>query len=389
MTGILLPSIPATTPFLIEMKGIAMAQIFCQSKAYRDINLFTFATLSEDEAFEKFVEFRWGKRHSVVCPLCGHIGKHYYRQRKRQWRCKKCDAIFSVTTGTILDSRRLPFRTLLVAMFLFIASPKSEAANKAHAVLGVTLRTIYTLYGKLREALWENRDTTPLRGIVHIDGAHFCGKPRRPNIRKKITSVIVNSRLRNRKASIIPPQKGQILEPWNEEKLRNRRIVLVMREVSPLKGIGATKTRVVVVHSESSNHVLGPIRTYVDRGATVMTDSSPAYTKLGIWFDHRAVNHSKAYSKDGVNQNQAESFMARMRRSEFGVLHGMRATYFALYANEFAWREDMRFSSLDQKFRSLMMAVLSCGLSKVWRGYNQGHRLGIEYDGMPNHPEQM
>lgn len=367
-----------------------MTHIFCQTKAYRDIDLFTFTNLTEEQAFEKFIEYRWGGRHSVICPLCGHTGKQYYRQRKRQWRCKRCDAIFSVTTGTILDRRRLPFKKLLVAMFIFVASPKSEAANKSHAMLGVTLRTIFTLYGKLREALYEQRDTTPLRGIVHIDGGHFCGKPRRPNVRQKITSAAVNSRLRSRKASIIPPQRGQSIEPWNAKKLKNRRIVLVMREVSPIEKIGALKTRVVVVKSESSRHVLGPIRTYVDKDATViMTDFSSAYTRLSTWFNHKAVNHSEIYSKDGINQNQAESFMARIRRAEFGVLHGMRPQYFALYANEFAWREDMRFLSLDQKFRSLMRAVLASGLSKAWRGYNQGHRLGFEYDGMPNYQDGL
>lgn len=367
-----------------------MAQIFCQSKAYRDINLFTFTDLSEEQALEKFIEYRWGGRNAVCCPFCAHTGSHYYRSRNQQWRCKRCDAIFSVTTGTILDRRRLPLNTLLVAIFIFVASPKSEAANKSHAMLGVTLRSIFTLHGKLRESLYEQRDMKPLRGIVHIDGGHFCGKPRRPNVRKRVTSVLVNSRLRNRKASIIPPQKGQTIEPWNAKKLENRRVVLVMREVSPIKNMGATRTRIVIVESESAQHVLGPIRTHVDKNADVlMTDFSHAYTKLGKWFNHRAINHSEAYSQNGINQNQAESFMARMRRAEYGVLHGMRPKYFALYANEFAWREDMRFSTLSQKFQSLMQAVLSSGISKVWRGYNQGHRLRVEYDGMPSYQESL
>lgn len=342
------------------------------------------AELSEEQAHEKFIEIRWGDRHRVICPQCNFTAKHYYRKQRRQWRCKKCDAVFSVTTGTILDRRKLPFKTLLIAIFIFAASPKSDSANKVHAQLGVTLRTIYTLFGKLREALWEQRDTTPLKGIVHIDGGHFCGKPRRPRVRQKITSLAINSRLRSRKASIVPPQKGQSIEPWNLNKLKNRRIVLVMREVSTEPEIGATRTRVVIVKAETSSFVLGPIRTYVKSNATIMTDSSPAYSKLSAWFDHEAVNHTKEYSReDGVNQNHAESFLARMRRSEFGVLHGMRPQYLAFYANEFAWREDVRFSTLNNKFHALLSAVMRTGLSNAWRGYNQGHRLGREYDGMP------
>lgn len=360
-----------------------MGQVFSQSKAYRDINLMAIAGLSENEAFERFIEARWRSRSSIICPYCSKLGGHYYRPHRHQWRCKECDGIFGVTTGTILEQRKLPFRTLLVAIFLFVASPKSESANKAHAMLGVTLRTIYTLFGKLREALWEQRDTTPLRGVVHIDGGHFCGKPRRPRVRQRPTSAIVNSRLRNRKASIIPPQAGDSIEPWNREKLKERRVVLVMREVSPNAGIGGIKTRIVIIKSESFTHVLEPILAHVVPGATVFTDGGAAYKRLSRWFDHDFVNHSEEYAKeDGVNQNQAESFIARMRRAEFGVLHGMRPEYLAFYANEFAWREDMRFATLGEKFNALLRAVLKTGWSKAWRGYNQGHRLGIEYNGM-------
>lgn len=366
-----------------------MTQIFSQSKAYRDFNLMQIIAMSDMEAHETLVKARWRSRDEVICPQCGHADKHYYRKQRRQWRCKKCDAVFSVTTGTILDRRKLPFKTLLIAIFIFAASPKSESANKVHSQLGVTLRTIYTLYGKLREALWEQRDVTPLNGIIHIDGGHFCGKPRRPRVRQKVTSLAVNSRLRSRKAGIVPPQKGQSIEPWNLEKLKNRRIVLVMREVSPMPGIGATKTRVVIVKAEAASFVLGPIRTYVKRNATIITDSSPAYTKLSAWFDHKAVNHTKEYStKEGINQNHAESFMARVRRSEFGVLHGMRPKYLAFYANEFAWREDVRFLSLHTKFSMLLDFALRSGLSKAWRGYNQGHRLAVEYDGLPKFDDQ-
>jgi len=362
-----------------------MAQIHCQSKRYRDVNIFTFTEMSEDEAHEKFAEVRWGDRNSVTCPFCEKIGSHYYIASRRKWRCQDCAEFFSVTTNTILESRKLPFRTILVALFLFVAAPKSDGANRIHPILGVTLRTVYTLFGKFREAIWVQRDTSPLSGVVHIDGGHFCGKPRRPRVRQKANAQMVDSKLRNRKANLIPANALKNIEPWNQKKLKNRRIVLVMREVSQEEEIGGLKTRIVIVPAETRAHVVQAIRTYVSPDATtVMTDFSAAYRSLSSWYEHQAVNHSVEYAtEDGVNQNQAESFMARMRRSEFGVLHGMRHQYLALYANEFAWREDIRFSTLGEKFHVLLSMVLRTGLSKAWRGYNQGHRLETEYDGIP------
>lgn len=369
---------------LVYIGVVEMAYAFSQSKAHRDLPIRKIFLLSEVAAHEVFVEARWGDRSTITCTMCGTIGTHYYNKIRRCWRCKNCDAVFSVTSGTIFANRRISYCNLLLGIYFFVTSPKSVAANHKHAEIGVTPRTAYFLFGKLREALWMQRDTSPLSGIIHIDGGHFCGKPRRPRVRQRPTSAIVNSKLRNRKASIIPHQKWQSMEPWNATKFKNRRIVLVMREVSSTRLVGGLRTRVVIVGAEVANNVLGAIRTNVARGSIIMSDESPAYSRLSAWFDHRTVNHSKEYSTpEGVNQNQAESFIGRLRRAEYGVFHGMRHQYLALYANEMAWREDMRHKSINEKFDALIKVVMSSPWSKAWRGYNQGRRLPQEYDGLP------
>lgn len=360
-----------------------MAIRFSQAKSYRDLTIQDITNLSAAEAHEKCIVARWGGRETVTCPECGFIHKHYFNRARRTWRCRACHASFSVTSGTIFANRRLPFQTILLIMYRFVASPKSVAAHQGHAELGMTQRTLYLSLGKIREALWQQRETGQLQGIVHIDGGHFCGKPRRPRVRKGITSAIVNSRLRNRKAGIIPPKKGVTIEPWNLDKLKNRRVVIVMREVSPIPKRGAIRTRVIVVKAETAANVLTAIHANVSEGATIMTDESPAYSRLGAWYDHQAVKHAAEYCRDdGVNQNQAESFIARLRRMEYGTLHGMRAPYFGLYANEAAWREDTRWNSLGEKFNILLCMVFKSRWSKAWRGYNQGHRLSQEFDGL-------
>ena len=113
-----------------------------------------------------------------------------------------------------------------------------------------------------------------------------------------------------------------------------------------------------------------------------MTDDSGAYGWLSAYYDHQTVCHSDEYStKDGVNNNGAESYMARLRRSEYGVFHGMRPEYFAFYVMETAWREDVRRNTLEEKLQDLTSRLFRAGLSKAWRGYRQGHRLGKEYLG--------
>jgi len=257
-----------------------MTQHFSQSKAFRDLGIFTVANYSEKRAHELFCKARWGGSKIVTCPYCATVDEHYSRRKRRQWRCKECDGIFSVTTGTPLADRKLAYKKILVLILFFVAAPRSEPVNKIHSLMKITMRTAYILYGKLREALWQQRDVTPLTGVVHIDGGHFCGKPRRANKRKRITSLAVNSRLRNRKASIAPLQKGEKLESWNVKKLKNRRVALVMRQLAEAPRMGASRTRVVIVRAEVANNVIDAIRANVSPNSTIMSDGSPAYTQL-------------------------------------------------------------------------------------------------------------
>ncbi len=358
-----------------------MAQPFSQSKAYRDLNLFTLTDLTETQARERFALMRWGSLTEMPCPDCGVIDKHYVRKRRNQWRCKHCERVFSVTTGTPFANRKLPFRKLLILIYEFVSSPKGCSANALHARLGITCRTAFHNLGKLREVLFEQMDLTPLKGTVQIDGCHVCGKPRRPRRRRKTSSFAINNKLRNRKAGM-NPDRSAFSEPWNIEKLKKRRIVLVLREVAPTVGRGSVRTIARVVRAETAKEVLPLIKRYVDRSSKIQTDDGYAYSNLTAWFEHETVCHSTEYCTDsGVSNNQAESFFGRLRRAEYGTFHGMRPQYLAFYVAEIAWREDERRTSLAEKFRIVINKVFASSLSNAWRGYFQGRRLGFEYLG--------
>ena len=357
-----------------------MSQPFCQSKEYRDLSIWELAGLSEEQAHDIFAQARWGSTTVMPCPICGTVDKHYPRHTKKQWRCKDCDAVFSVTTETPFADRKLSFKKLVMLIYEFVSAPTGCAANRLHSRLDITHKTAYLNLSKLREVLWEQRDQSPFTGVVHIDGGHFCGKPRRGRKRNKVTSTIVNNKLRNRKAGMVPDKSVTHAEPWNVEKFKNRRIVLVIRKLCESPKSGAERTMAIVVKSENAANVLPVIRRYVDTSAQIHTDQSNCYNQLSAWYDHRTVNHSVEYATDeGITNNQAESFFGRMRRSEYGVYNGMRPQYLAFFANEYAWREDMKAKSLREKFDDLLQKACRSGHSKAWRGYQQGHRLGLEY----------
>lgn len=359
-----------------------MAIIFNQSKRFRDLNLFDVSKLTEDESWHWLRTLRWGDNENTQCPQCRAIDKHYFIRTRKQWTCKNCGHRFSVTSSSPFASRKLPLTKILTLVYFFVSSAQGQSSNEFHAQLGVTLKTIFHNFGKLRESLFETLDTRPLDGLVHIDCAHFGGKPRRANRRKKTDSFVVNNRLRNRKDGIVPDLSTHP-EPWNVKKLEKRRILLAMAQVDSTTDIpGSNRTLCFVLRQERSADVIPLIKKYVAKSALIMTDSGRAFSPIhGVLGNtHFTVNHSVEYmTDDGVSNNLAENFFSRIRRAEFGTYNGMRPQYFAFYSAEFAWRADTRYLSLREKFTNIFNKVFSREISKAFSNYNHGHRLGFEY----------
>ena len=154
-------------------------QHFLLSAQLRDFTLWDAANLSEEEAFWRFVEFRWGSQEHVICPSCGVISKPFCRIDRRQLRCRHCDHHFSPLKSSPFADRKMPFKKLLMALCLYVASAKGVPALFMCRLLDMQDKTAAVLTGKLRECLIQEMDTEILSGVVEIDGGHFCGKPRK------------------------------------------------------------------------------------------------------------------------------------------------------------------------------------------------------------------
>ncbi len=80
----------------------------------------------------------------------------------------------------------------------------------------------------------------------------------------------------------------------------------------------------------------------VSRLATVYADEASHWDALHDGWRTGRINHSEAYSQDGANTNQVESYFSRLRRMVDGQHHRVSAKYLAQYAHEAAWKEDHR-----------------------------------------------
>jgi len=358
-----------------------MAKPFVSSMQRRDYSLIDIAKMSEQQAFEAWVRFRWGSLKEQTCPECGCIDDHYYRKSRKQWRCKACNRCFGVTTGTPFADHKLPFKKMLLGVFLYTSSVKGISCVDLSAKLGTTVQTAHMFMGKLRECLLRQRDRSKLSNLIHVDGGHFGGKPRKPNVKRKqnpddVVAKVEQLMSKKKKAA---SKSGYAYSKANQERRKNRRIVMVMREVHTERGKGAKRTIVSVAMAEDGASAIDLARRYINDDALIMSDENAAYSRLSNWYKHETVDHSKEFSRpDGVNENQAESFFSRLRRCEYGVVHRITPKYLMDLANEIAWREDTRRLSEKEKLKDIFNKIFKNGFSRWWRGYNQGQHREME-----------
>jgi transposase-like protein len=121
--------------------------------------------LTDDEAHARFVAIRFADNGGAAfCPRCECTAVYTYGAR-RIWRCQRCEHQFSVTSGTIFASRKLPIRDYLAAIAIFVNAVKGISALQLGRDLDVRYKTAFVLAHKLREAVGAEQANLRLSGV--------------------------------------------------------------------------------------------------------------------------------------------------------------------------------------------------------------------------------
>src|SRR5829696_7169088 len=131
-------------------------------------------------AAEYLESIRWA--NGVVCPKCGESEREPYRlkgQKRRLWKCRACRKQFTVTVGTIFESSHIPLHKWLLAFYLLCSSKKGMSAHQLHRMLGVTYKTAWFMFHRIREAMRDPAFSAKLSGVVEVDEKTYVGGKRK------------------------------------------------------------------------------------------------------------------------------------------------------------------------------------------------------------------
>ena len=324
-----------------------MAMHFLLTKAAKTLSLAAVFTMKDEEAEAMFRRIRWADTNGEpVCPTCGSLDAYDCRRLKGapRFRCRGCKKDFSITSGTLFASHKLPIRCYLAAIAIFCNEVKGKSALALSRDLCVSYKCAFVLLHKLREAMAAELKGRTIGGegkVAEIDAGYFGGYVKPANLK---------------------PNRAD--RRFLENQSGKRKAVIVIRERD-----GSTLPAVF----RSEGQALTWIKSRIAKGTVVNADESPNWNELHSRYEMKRINHEEAYSLDGACTNWAEEFFSRMRRGEIGHHHHVAGPYLLRYAQEASWREDHRRSSNGEQVNRVAGLALTNKPSVDFAGYWQRH----------------
>jgi transposase len=267
------------------------------------------------------LDYLWREKFSedgehADCPKCkrkGVVFKRYKTKQRRggSWTCTRCGGHVSVTAGTIFKGSSTSLHLWFYAMYLMASTRCGISAKQLERELGVTYKTAWRMFNKIRNDLMNDEGDGPLSGKVEVDETGVHGRPR-----------------------------GAKMKPKEAAKWRNRQIaVLGMVE-------RGGRLRLRVIPSRRGEPLNEAVRANVNPDSILITDEWPAYKPLREYERH-IINHSaRQYVVGDIHTNSIEGAFGNLKTGMRGAYKKVSLKWLQSYLDEYAWRYNARLEGV-------------------------------------------
>lgn len=260
------------------------------------------------------------------CPHCNSENTYETKGNTMPYRCRACRKRFSVRTGTLLQSSRLPLLKWVWAIYLELTALKGVSSMKLHRDLGVTQRTAWFMLHRIRTAFAPILSAS-FEGPIEADETYIGGSERNKHEHKKLNAG-----------------RGTVGKT----------------AVAGIKDRKTGKIRAKVVESTDGPTLKQFIYDNTLDGSMVYTDESTSYLGL-VGMDHETVTHSVGqWVKDMAHTNGLEGFWSHFKRAFHGTYHQLSKKHLNRYVEEFSGKHNIR----EMDTMSQMQHVVACMVGK-------------------------
>ena len=137
---------------------------------------------SREAAVGHLERVRWPD--GPICPKCGQstVARKSEPDQADRLQCWSCERSFSATVGTIFHNSHIDLqRWYLLIVLMLNAKKKGLSAMQAARDLDMRRPTVWSMMHRIRSAMAD--DGALLSGLVEMNEAYLCGKPRKRNRR--------------------------------------------------------------------------------------------------------------------------------------------------------------------------------------------------------------
>ena len=283
----------------------------------------------EDSCVRYFEKLRWGEK--IVSPF--DETSKVYRCRNGKYKCRNTGKYFDVKTGTVFASTKLPLRSWVFAIFLFISHKRGISSCQLARDLGVTQKTAWNMLHKIR-AFMKSLNNEPVSGETEIDETFVGGKNKNRHKDKKVEKCQGRSfkdkvpvfgmlqRGGNVVAKVVPDTKASTLEPLIHKYIRANSDVFT--DGWEYKGLENDYSQYSVDHSRSFY------------GKTIVTSEG------------EVIN---------VSTNGIENVWSHFKRMIFGTYYKVSKQHLQRYVDEFVFRFNTRKRGEFERFELFLRKI--------------------------------
>jgi len=251
---------------------------------------------------------KWLKNHrypdGIYCTKCGKVTNHYRIKNRTCYSCYKCGTQVYPMANTIYEKSTTSLKDWFYAMYLMANTRCGISAKQLQRELGVTYKTAWRMFHKIREMMYEKHDRSDTCDkTFELDETYIGGK-----------------------------HKGKC-----GRGSENKSVVF---------GIAQRKKKIIAKHVENakSKTLLPIVAKNIQPHAIIYTDEFRSYNKLtDMDYYHEKIHHcNKEYVLGKIHINNIEGFWSIMKRGISGVYHSVSSKHLNKYINEYVFRYNHR-----------------------------------------------
>jgi transposase-like protein len=283
-----------------------------------------FANYENCRAF--LLEARWPDG-VVKCPTCGSAHVKYMASQRR-WKCysKHPKPQFSLKVGTVLEDSPIPLEKWMPTLWIIVNCKNGISSYEVGRALGLTQKSAWFMLHRLRLAM-QTGSILKAHGEVEVDETFIGGKSR--NMHKDVRArKIMGTGGKNKAAVFGILQRGG--------------------------GVRAS-----IVHDRKKKTLDAIVKSNVQPGSAVYTDTLPSYNDLDEVYEHKMVDHAIEYVNGRVYTNGLENFWSLLKRGIKGTYVAVAPFHLFRYLDEQTFRYNGRKTDDVSRLRQALSRIVN------------------------------